>query len=193
MNTEKLELWYPTEKFAVTQFFGEKNEMYTKLGLLGHNGIDLVALDSQIVRAAHDGVIVYAGLDSSAGQTVVIRTLNKKQYGTGSSYYKTIYGHLKNGGIKVHPGQEVKAGDIIALADNTGLSTGSHLHFALKPVYAGEQEWQWANAEQSNGYLGAIDPLPFFNGFHARDAATVTSKLQTILSLLRQALFTLAK
>lgn len=78
------------------------------------------------------------------------------------TYAKTIYCHLKRGSLKVTAGDSVKAGQVIALADNTGLSTGSHLHFGLKPIYKGEAEWQWENLENENGFRGAINPTPYF-------------------------------
>lgn len=74
---------------------------------------------------------------------------------------KTIFWHLKKGTLKVTASQKVKTGDLIAEADNTGMSTGSHLHFGLKPVYQGENAWDWTNADQNNGYKGAIDPAPY--------------------------------
>lgn len=78
------------------------------------------------------------------------------------AYAKTIYCHLKRGSLKVTAGDSVKVGQVIAHADNTGLSTGSHLHFGLKPIYKGEADWQWENLENNNGFRGAIDPMPFF-------------------------------
>ena len=81
--------------------------------------------------------------------------------------------HAGTHAIPVKPGQLVKAGDIIGYADNTGASTGDHLHFGIKPVYKGEKDWEWWNAEQENGFKGAIDPDPFFNGKFAKDVAVI--------------------
>lgn len=142
---------------------------YQQIGLKGHNGIDSGAYHGQPVYAAHDGEVVFAGEDGSAGLGVVIRTTQQFDYKDGQAYYKTIYWHLKKGGIRVTAGQKVRTGEVIALADNTGFSTGDHLHFGLKPVYAGENDWTWWNSEQENGYKGAIDPAPHFTGLFAVD------------------------
>jgi murein DD-endopeptidase MepM/ murein hydrolase activator NlpD len=171
----KLELYYPTKPYVCGQKFGENQvSFYHELGLDGHNGLDLHAPDGWIVRAAHDGVVTFAGEDGSAGLGIVIRTTQTFDYKDGQAYYKTIYWHLKKGCLYKAGGDMVKAGDIIALADNTGQSTGAHLHLGLKPMEKGENEWTWWNTEQNNGYKGAINPEPFFNGFHAADAHIVT-------------------
>ncbi len=145
------------------QRFGQNlNPFYKQLGLSGHNGVDLSCADGDIVCAAHDGIVTFTGEDGSGGLGVVIRTKEPFGYDGGEAFIKSIYWHLEKGSIMVHSSDEVKAGDPIARADNTGMSTGTHLHFGIKPVAQGEQEWQWWNVEQQNGYGGAIDPEPYF-------------------------------
>lgn len=159
----KLTLQYPVTNVTINQKYGENaSPIYNELHMKGHNGIDFYAPDGTPVLAANDGVVTYCGLDGSNGNLIVIKTNDQFDYLDGQAYYKTLYGHLKTGTICVHANQQVKAGDVIAQADNTGASEGSHLHFGLKPVQQGEQDWQWFNLEQDNGYNGAIDPLPFF-------------------------------
>lgn len=176
---KKLELSYPVkpklypsiQNTIFNQKFGDnRTDLYRKLGMLGHNGLDLFAQDGEPVCAAHDGVVTYAGLDGSNGNLVVVLTNEKFDYKDGQAYYKSLYGHIKTGTYKVTAGTKVKKGQLLALADNTGMSTGSHLHFGLKPVEKGEADWQWWNIEQNLGYNGAIDPMPFFDGNYAVDS-----------------------
>ena len=41
------------------------------------------------------------------------------------------YGHLQTGSVRVHRGQRVRAGQVLARVGNTGQSGGAHLHFQL--------------------------------------------------------------
>jgi murein DD-endopeptidase MepM/ murein hydrolase activator NlpD len=97
-----------------------------------HAGIDFGAAVGSLVRAAADGKIEIAGPVSGFGNHVRIQHAG----------FETSYSHLSEIPEAIHPGVEVKQGDIIALSGNTGLSTGPHLHFEF--------------------YLSrdAVDPLP---------------------------------
>lgn len=160
----KLHLQYPLHEVTITQKFGENDTpLYKQLGMKGHNGIDFYAPDGTPVMASHSGTVTYAGLDGSNGNLIVILTDEPYDYLDGQAYYKTLYGHLKTGTYQVTAGDKVVCGQIIAQADNTGASLGSHLHFGLKPVRQGEQPWQWFNIEIGANYNGAIDPMPFLN------------------------------
>lgn len=184
----KLLLQHPVKNVQINQKFGENAlPLYKQIGLKGHNGIDYHAPDGTPVLASHDGTVTYAGLDGSNGNLVVIMTDTPFEYGDGEAYFKTLYGHLKTGTFKVTAGTKVKAGQVIALADNTGASSGSHLHYGLKPMQKGENDWEWYNIDKS-GYNGAIDPSPYLPEYQAftktlalGDVGDEVAKLQAFL------------
>jgi murein DD-endopeptidase MepM/ murein hydrolase activator NlpD len=88
-----------------------------------HSGTDLAAGCGIPIYAAHDGKVAYAGVYGTYGNWVLIDN------GDGVS---TGYAHIVNGGIRVSPGQQVSAGDVIAYVGSTGASTGCHLHFEVR-------------------------------------------------------------
>lgn len=159
----KLTLHSPLKDLFITQQFGELNPLYTGVTTNGrHNGLDMRAPDGTHVYASHDGRVTFAGYDGGGGLGIVIRTNEEVEFLDGSiSFGKSLYWHLKKDSLLVTGGQQVVKGQHIADADNTGLSTGSHLHFGLKPISKGENDWTWYNTEQSNGYMGAVDPVPY--------------------------------
>jgi murein DD-endopeptidase MepM/ murein hydrolase activator NlpD len=112
---------------------------YSAFGMRGHNGIDFRALNGTEIMAAHDGTILIDEVRGGYGNSIMLR----------GEEYDTIYGHLLSS--KVEVGKKVKAGDVIALSDNTGASTGPHLHFGLRPI----------KYDPNNGFLGWINPELF--------------------------------
>lgn len=191
----KFELTYPCTPYAVNQVFGGNGAYYQQHGIniKGHNGVDLRARHGQPVYAAHDG-IAYFETDNSAGEGVVLITNDPYDYKGGKAYFKTIYWHLcdyvKEPGFKSpvldyqqkHNGKPMptKKGDVIGYADNTGLSTGDHCHFGLKalkpgrPINDGQDAadigiGNWVTLDYGNGYLGALNPVPYFNGHYANE------------------------
>lgn len=164
----------PVKRPFVTQVFGVNGEYYRKNGINvnGHNGQDYVAPHGEPILATHDGTVTYAGGEAKEGVGVVVTTDQKYEYEGKETFFKSIYWHLclptcheGKHKIPVAFGQKVKKGDVIGYANNTGFSTGDHLHFSIKPVAQGESQWTWWNTEQNNGYGGAIDPEPFFERF----------------------------
>lgn len=138
-------------------------------GIKGHNGIDFFAGHGNPVYATHDGFASFE-IDNSGGHGVVVTTDKTFDYKDGQAYFKTIYWHFvdstKEPQFKspIENGTKyVKNGDLIGYADNTGASTGDHLHFGLKPM-AKYPDGTFYNLEQTNGFLGAIDPTPYFDG-----------------------------
>ena len=200
---KKLTLYKPLYPFTISQGFGQNlSDLYKKLGMLGHNGLDCVRghlngkyyeIDGAYVRASHEGVVTYTGIDSCEGLGVVVRTNEPFEYKGEETYFKTIYWHLKTGTIKVKTGDSVKIGDILAEAGNTGCSSGSHLHFGLKPIAKGENDWTWMNIEQNNGYFGAIDPLPYLNKLSAYEVMSSIQQMQSKIAKILAAIAELMK
>ena len=83
-----------------------------------HNGIDIAVPTGTPVKAVASGTVVYSGLRSGYGWTVLVEHHNGMI---------TLYGH--NSQNTVETGQAVRKGDFIALAGSTGRSTGPHVHF----------------------------------------------------------------
>lgn len=162
----ELQLQYPVTPAKINQGWGFNGDWYRKndINVDGHNGIDFWAPDGWNVKAAHDGQVVFVGYDSKEGLGITIRTTAMFEYEGKNVHFKTIYWHLKEGTPRVKPGDLVKSGDVIAQADNTGFSTGSHLHFGLKPIKVKGDGKSTYNIEQNNGYYGAIDPTDYFSG-----------------------------
>jgi murein DD-endopeptidase MepM/ murein hydrolase activator NlpD len=73
------------------------------------------------MRATSDGTIVYVGDDGLGGMTVDLLR--------GDGLLQR-FGHLS--AYRVRNNQPVRAGDVIALSGNTGMSTGPHLHWELR-------------------------------------------------------------
>ena len=86
-----------------------------------HEGTDFAMPAGTPVYAPADGVVVLAEPLTVRGNAVVI------DHGWG--VYTGLY-HLAKFAVQV--GQRVKQGDLVAYSDNTGLSTGAHLHWDIR-------------------------------------------------------------
>lgn len=88
----------------------------------GHLGIDMTAIEGDVLLAADHGVVTFAGWSQYGyGNMVQI------DHGNG---YVTLYAHLTT--YFVNMCQSVSQGDQIGTAGNTGNSFGAHLHFEIR-------------------------------------------------------------
>jgi murein DD-endopeptidase MepM/ murein hydrolase activator NlpD len=97
-----------------------------------HNGIDIAAPIGTPVRAAGDGVVVFAGpnpYDPYPKAVIVIIA-----HSTG---LQTWYAHLEPS-VAVQAGQRVSQGQVVGYVGMTGRTTGPHLHWmvVLNDVYS---------------------------------------------------------
>ncbi|MDR1526374.1 MAG: M23 family metallopeptidase [Dysgonamonadaceae bacterium] len=93
-----------------------------------HYGIDISAPPKSSVLATMKGTVVLSGFDANGGYVIQIQHANG---------FLSVYKH--NALLLKKQGDEVNAGEAIAIVGNTGsLSNGTHLHFELwyngKPV-----------------------------------------------------------
>lgn len=139
-------------KMFVTQLFGGAkipSEAYEywdgtqNIQNIGHNGVDFDLPQGSPIYAVWDGKIVIPPFQPQGlGTYIILETSDNRQ---------AWYGHLSK--IEVTSGQEVIAGQEIALSGNSGNSTGPHLHFAvINPPL-----------DLHNGYLGFHDPITGFD------------------------------
>nr|WP_102716577.1 M23 family metallopeptidase [Paenibacillus castaneae] len=108
--------------YRISSSFGTRIHPITGLKHT-HTGIDFAAVQGTDIFAAEAGVVIVAQTWSGYGNCVII------DHGNG---LWTLYGHIRNGGIKVEKGDTVKKGQKIAEVGSTGNSTGPHLHFEVR-------------------------------------------------------------
>lgn len=161
-------IFQPIKPFFITQGFGENKACvsldgtrkvircdgknppagYKSLyGSDGHTGIDLRASHGQEVYAAQDGIVYQIDTKIRSGLDVRI------EHEVNGRKYRTIYEHLM--GYQVQVGDTVRVGQCIGWADNTGYSSGDHLHFVLE--------------EYRDGAWVRIDPMAHMEPIFALD------------------------
>jgi murein DD-endopeptidase MepM/ murein hydrolase activator NlpD len=133
---------------CLTQLFGNKLiingvDIYCQYGLLGHDGIDYGIPTGRELYSCIDGVVTAACRDPAnnytGGYGIYVKIENA-ECGVVNAHMKTL---------NVKAGDTVKAGHLLGLSNNTGNSTGPHLHFGVHPV----------PRNRNNGYNGYINPL----------------------------------
>ena len=169
----------PTKPFTLNQRFGENkacvsidglNKYITCDGLNppsgfkslyganGHLGVDIGAYHGQEVYCIQKGIVSWIDTNPKSGLDVrIISTINGKQY-------KHIYEHLL--GYQPKIGDMVETGQLVGWADNTGYSSGDHLHLQVE--------------EEIDNKFIPIDPLPLMSDKFAKDILLINNKLKYI-------------
>ena len=107
-------------------------------GISLHRGLDIAMPIGTPISAVHSGTVLYV-------QSVDVGDFGLYVIVEDDRGVRSVYAHCSR--VLVTIGQEVSLGEVIAEVGNTGLSTGSHLHFELI----------------DNGYY--INPLFFIEGY----------------------------
>jgi len=121
MNIPALK-WPCDPRYQISFAFGKAPAWYTDIFHEPHNGIDIAVPSGNMIVATDDGIISYAdNTNDSDGMGVIIKHL------WGSS----TYWHLSV--LTAKKGDKVKMGDNIGKSGATGIATGPHLHFGIRP------------------------------------------------------------
>lgn len=200
----KLQLFRPLKNhLMISQNFGENNcciksdgtgkviprtgatcpigyiSVYKFYGMAGHNGLDFPAKDWEPVFSSTEGIVIELSTEPERGLGVGIETEQKYEWSDafsakqGENQFKIRYWHLA--ALNVKPFQKVKVGDVIGWADNTGMSTGTHLHYEIKPTDKG------VNVMANSSMFGAIDPLPYLQDLTAYEKSDMLYKIKLML------------
>lgn len=112
--------WPCPSSSTITSGYGARSAP-TDGASTNHRGIDISASSGSGIVAADGGTVAIAGYSSTAGNYVMIT------HGNGLS---TVYMHCSK--LLVSAGETVAKGEAIAKVGSTGVSTGPHLHFAVR-------------------------------------------------------------
>ena len=93
----------------------------SRLRVSTHTGLDIAAPKGTPIKVVSDGVVTFAGFQGSYGYLVKVDHGNNVE---------SWYAHTSK--MLVKKGDQVKAGEEIALVGSTGNSTGPHLHFEIR-------------------------------------------------------------
>lgn len=113
----------PLARMIITSPFGERRLRPARSGggLRHHKGIDLRARVGTPVKAPRDGIV--RSIRRSSGYGLVVEL----DHGSG---WVSLFAHLSQ--ARIHRGQRVHQGQMIALTGDSGNTTGPHLHWELR-------------------------------------------------------------
>lgn len=120
-----------------------------------HGALDLAAAHGQPVYAAQRGTVYFIDTHPQSGLDVRIESF------IGGRRLRHIYEHLN--GYQAKVGDIVETGQLIGWADNTGFSSGDHLHFQVEELVGDT----WIK----------IDPEPLMASISAQDALKLNHTL----------------
>ncbi len=136
---------------------------------VNHAGIDLAGRSKDPIYATFDGIVRVSKRSDTYGNVIVVRHYNGLE---------TVYSHNSKNMVKV--GQEVQAGQQIAVSGRTGRASGDHLHFEVRingQHFNPELVFNFETKQLKDKSLycvktgnkvkiGQVDPLPYMLAQH---------------------------
>lgn len=146
------------EPFELTQEFGVNEPAYRRFGLKGHNGWDFRTKFNDTpggkrnILASWLSKFWKQGNEGNDGFGLYFEVIVQLK-----NTWKLTYAHCDS----IFTFTEKKEGEVMAISDNTGNSTGSHLHLTTKKgkIVNGN----FVVEDNNNGFFGAKNPQEFFD------------------------------
>jgi murein DD-endopeptidase MepM/ murein hydrolase activator NlpD len=186
---EELRLYWPAKPYKVHQVWGIRNPLYEQFGFKRHNGEDFALGADTRLYAPCSGTIVRTGNQPNGGG--IFLSVMSEHYQFPDGQYRVLIDLLHCEKLLVSEGAQVTVGDVVAIADNTGLSTGPHTHIQVRRVHSwnGESGTSLFFKEaDSNDANNSIDPSPYWQSVYAQDYWKAISLLQQLVALLQKML-----
>jgi len=108
--------YLPVQGVLTNDYAAEESDRVTT----GHQGVDIAAARGSFVRAAGDGVVIFAGWTEDLGNLMIL------YHGNG---FFTYYGHNQH--LLFRRNELVRKADVIATVGSSGASSAPHLHFEI--------------------------------------------------------------
>lgn len=152
---------------------------YKVLGMEGHNGEDWGTYHGEPLFFPVDceqanGWYSKEASDLDGGLGVDVISNDPISINGKTSHVKFRFWHLKEAWKDI----DIKFGELIGYCDNTGASSGDHLHWGMKLC-----DKDGNATEPFNGYYGGMDFSPYFENHFVLDVIGVISKGLTAIQL----------
>lgn len=157
---------YPIDPWCITQAWGVPAETYRRFGFGLHNGVDVAHGVDRVIRAPFPGLIVRIGNQPEGGGIFCgLLSTHAFTFDDGrSSQVLADFLHCER--LLVNEGQSVIAGQPLAIAGNTGFSTGPHTHIQLR---RGSWNGTFFVPADQNDANNSFDPAPYYTGTYVID------------------------
>ena len=118
------------------------------------HAVDFTMPENTPVVAARDGVVIETEAANRFGgnDKVLLARANFVRILHADETVAT-YAHLAPGGVRVRPGDKIRAGTVIGLSGATGYTSGPHLHFVVQKL-----------VRRNEGFAMVSVPFRFFVG-----------------------------
>jgi murein DD-endopeptidase MepM/ murein hydrolase activator NlpD len=130
-------------------------------GPKGHSGVDVWAVHNQPVYCACTGIV--DSIDTNPRTGLDVKVVSE----IAGRRFRHFYEHLL--GYQPKKGDKIETGGLIGWADNTGYSSGNHLHFQL-------EEW-------FNNKWVPVDPEPYMFDAYALNVNQVKKLSEMVARL----------